>query len=205
NAFFKSATQQAPRFAQPGEEGEELTLRLELKLLADVGLAGLPNAGKSTLLSVISRARPKIADYPFTTLTPNLGMIAYKSYPPFTVADIPGLISGAHEGAGLGDQFLRHIERTKIICHLVSLGPDEQGTPWERFQTVKKELESYNPAFKKRKTVVVLTKSDLLNSDEDSYDVMQIFKKKKYPVFVLSAATRKGVNDLLEYLAKNIK
>lgn len=205
NAFFKSATRQAPRFSQPGEEGEEKTLRLELKLLADVGLAGLPNAGKSTLLSVISKARPKIADYPFTTLAPSLGMVIYKSYPPFTVADIPGLIEGAHEGRGLGDKFLRHIERTKIICHLVSLGPDEQGTPWERFQTVKKELEGYNPSFKRRKTVVALTKSDLLKTDEDSYDEAAIFRKKKLPVFVISAVTKKGIDKLLEYLARQMK
>ena len=205
NAFFKSATHQAPRFAQPGEEGEKRTLRLELKLLADVGLVGFPNAGKSTLLSVISKARPKIADYPFTTLVPNLGMVIHRSYPPYTVADIPGLIEGAHEGSGLGDQFLRHIERTKVICHLVSLGPDEQQTPWERFRTIRQELKSYDASFAKRKTVVVLTKSDLLKSKKDSYDVPAFFRKKKLPVFVISAVTREGLDDLLEYLAKQVK
>jgi GTP-binding protein len=205
NQFFQSSTHQAPRFAQPGEEGEKKNLRLELKLLADVGLIGEPNAGKSTLLSVISNARPKIADYPFTTLVPQLGVVAYGELPPFTVADIPGLIEGAHEGAGLGIQFLKHIERTKIFLHLVSVGPDEPSTPLDRFSKIKKELYAFSPDFKKREQIVILTKIDLLDSDKELKKIIAQFEKKKYVVFPLSSATHKGVEELMEYLAKKLK
>ncbi|MDO8518593.1 MAG: GTPase ObgE, partial [Deltaproteobacteria bacterium] len=160
NAFFTTATRQAPRFAQEGEAGEEKNLRLELKLLADVGLIGFPNAGKSTFLSTVSKARPKIADYPFTTLTPFLGVVTHKSYPPFTIADLPGLIEGAHEGHGLGIKFLKHIERTRIFLHLISLGPDEVVPVETRYEKIRKELKAYNPAFARRPQIIVLTKLD---------------------------------------------
>lgn len=205
NAHFTTSTNQAPKFAQDGEAGEKKTLRLELKLLADVGLVGLPNAGKSTLLSVISKAQPKIADYPFTTLQPVLGVVAHKTYPPFTVADIPGLIEGAHRGAGLGDRFLKHIERTKMILHLISLGPDEPSDPLERFETIKKEMEAFDPQFKKRPQAVVLTKLDLHPDKKDLYDVEKLFKKKKYPVFTLSAVTGEGLEELLQFTTERIQ
>lgn len=205
NAFFTTSTRQAPRFAQEGEEEENFLLRLELKLLADVGLIGQPNAGKSTFLSVVSKARPKIADYPFTTLSPLLGVVQYKGFPPFTIADIPGLIEGAHQGKGLGIQFLKHVERTKFFLHLVSLGPDELGAPFERFQMIKKELESYSASFKKRKQVIALTKLDLISSKKELKEMMAPFKKKRYPVFAISAVTGEGVEELVEYLVQNIR
>lgn len=203
NAFFATSTSQAPRISQPGEEGETKLLRLELKLLADVGLVGEPNAGKSTLLSSISSAKPKIADYPFTTLTPVLGVVAHKEFPPFVVADIPGLIEGAHEGKGLGIQFLRHIERTKIFVHLVSVGPDEAEAPYERYKKIRKELLAYDPSFKTRPQVVALTKVDLLPSGGKKE--IEIIKKtfpKTLKVFSLSSATRSGLEELLNYLVQ---
>ena len=202
NTFFKTSVNQAPQFAQPGEPGEEKNIRLELKLLADVGLVGMPNAGKSTLLSVISKAHPKIADYPFTTLTPVLGVVTHKNLPAFTVADIPGLIEGAHKGEGLGIQFLRHVERTKIFVHLVSVSPDETLSPQKRFSTIEKELAHYDPSFPKRKRMVLLTKIDLLPTKKALKEVMEPFKKKKLKVFAISAATRVGIGEWLDYLGK---
>jgi len=143
NAFFVTATQQAPKFAQEGEEGGEINIRLELKLLADVGLIGLPNAGKSTFISAVSSARPKIADYPFTTLEPCLGVVKYKDAIPFVIADLPGLIEGAHAGKGMGDRFLKHAERTRVILHLVSLSPEELEEPLQRFEVIEKEVAAY--------------------------------------------------------------
>lgn len=205
NAFFTTSTRQAPHFAQEGETGESKNLRLELKLLADVGLIGFPNAGKSTFLSTISKARPKIADYPFTTLIPSLGVVNHKSYPPFTVADIPGLIEGAHEGHGLGIQFLKHIERTRIFLHLISLGPDEQEPILDRYEKIKKELIKYDRSFARRTQVVVLTKLDLLPDRKIPNDVEKYFKKKKKTVFAISAATRDGMEPLLDFMAKKVK
>ncbi len=204
NSFFTSSTNQAPRMAQPGEEGVHKFLRLELKLLADVGLVGQPNAGKSTFLSVVSKARPKIADYPFTTLSPILGVAQYKDAFPFTIADIPGLIEGAHAGKGLGIQFLKHIERTKIFLHLISLGEDEPMSPLDRFMVINKELKSFDPSFSKRKQFVVLTKKDLCPSDKKLDEIVKEFKKKKLPVFVMSAVTREGVEELLKLLSKEV-
>lgn len=205
NAFFTTSTHQAPRFAQDGEEGEKRMLRLELKLLADVGLVGMPNAGKSTFLTLISKARPKVADYPFTTLNPVLGVVSHKSYPPFTVADIPGLIEGAHEGQGLGDEFLKHIERTSLLLHLVSLSPEELDDPLTRYEIIRKELLQYDPNLKKKTVIIVLTKVDLLDDPKALKSVVAAFKKKKLPVFVVSAPARKGVDELLDTAAKKVQ
>ena len=202
NAYFKSSTRQAPRFAQPGGEGEVKTLRLELKLLADVGLIGYPNAGKSTLLSVISKARPKIADYPFTTLTPSLGMVAHKSYPPYTVADIPGLIEGAHEGKGLGIDFLKHVDRTKILLHLVSVDPLEELPPLERFRRIQAELKGFSSALATRPQVVVLTKIDLLEGEKALKDLSRPFEKIGCELFAISAVNRVGLEKLLDHISK---
>ncbi len=203
NAAFTTPTRQAPKFAQSGEAGEQKIIRLELKLLADVGLVGFPNAGKSTFLSVISKARPKIADYPFTTLAPTLGVVVYKSYPPFTVADIPGLIEGAHRGKGLGIQFLKHIERTKVFLHLISLGPDEPGTPSERFKKIVKELNSFDPTFKKRKQVVALTKADLIQDKKTLIQAQKGFPKN-VKIFPISAVSGEGLEILVKYLSSVI-
>ncbi|MBX7148558.1 GTPase ObgE [bacterium] len=204
NTAFKSSVNQAPRQAEPGGEAVERRIRLELKLLADVGLVGMPNAGKSTLLSSISHAHPKIADYPFTTLTPNLGVVELPGYQSFTMADIPGLIEGAHEGHGLGIQFLRHIERTKVFLHLVSLGPDEPLEPYKRYQLINKELNAFDVSFKRRNQIILLTKADLLTKKEVA-KVVTLFKKTKKKVFVISSITRDGLKDLLKYIGTELK
>ncbi len=205
NTFFKSATHQAPRFAQAGEPGDERTLILELKLLADAGLIGLPNAGKSTLISVISSARPKIADYPFTTLVPNLGVVKPEYQKSFVVADIPGLMEGAHRGAGLGAQFLRHVERTKILMHLVDLSPLAEGEPAENFHTINEELRKYNPELMERFMVAVATKLDALE-DEGRVDRLRDYcKENGYPFFAISSATHEGVDKLVDFVAGKLE
>src|SRR3954467_9036884 len=163
NARFASSTNRAPRKTQPGEEGEIKDLRLELKLLADVGLVGFPNAGKSTLIARVSAARPKIADYPFTTLTPNLGVVQLKGDRSFVVADVPGLIEGAHRGLGLGHQFLRHLERTKVLIHLVDVASDTGRDLLEDFETIRKELELFDPRFAAKPQLVAANKIDSLD------------------------------------------
>ncbi|HEX9830175.1 MAG TPA: GTPase ObgE, partial [Thermodesulfobacteriota bacterium] len=166
NARFATSTNQAPRHTEPGQEGQERTLILELKLLADVGIIGLPNAGKSTLISRISAARPKIADYPFTTLVPNLGVVSYDEGKTFVIVDIPGLIKGAHKGAGLGIKFLRHIERTRILIHLLDLSPLTERGPIEDYRLMNEELEAYSPELKKKPQVIVLNKIDITEAKE---------------------------------------
>ncbi|UCE04422.1 MAG: GTPase ObgE [bacterium] len=191
NAHFATATNQTPRYAEPGEEGESKQIVLELKLIADVGLIGLPNAGKSTLLSRLSAARPKIADYPFTTLTPNLGIVTYKEHLSFVMADIPGLIEGAHEGKGLGLEFLRHIERTKVIAFLIeSISEDI----FQVYQVLRNELRLYNCELLTRPSIIVLTKSDLIPS-EDSKS-LELKKRLDIPCLKISAFTRKGLEEL---------
>ena len=195
NVHFKSATHQAPREWEPGEEWQERRLHLELRLIADVGLAGLPNAGKSTLVSRLSHARPKIADYPFTTLTPCLGIVELSGYRRFVIADIPGLIEGAHEGAGLGDAFLRHIERTRILVHLVDICP-MTGDPAEAYRTIENELRQYSPALADKPTIVAANKVDLTGSDETA--VRELADQLGVEVFPISAVTGKGLERLTE-------
>ena len=190
NAWFATATHQAPREYQPGEDGEERVIELELKLIADVGLVGQPNAGKSTLLSVISAARPKIADYPFTTLSPNLGVVQLTDARTFVVADIPGIIEGAHEGRGLGLQFLRHIERTRLLAFLIPIDAmDWQG----EYDQLRNEVAAYSPELSEKPHCVVFTKMDLLGDDEPP----PIEAPDAFATFAVSAAARKGLDTLL--------
>jgi len=190
NAFFQTSTHQAPREWQPGEEGQARTLELELKLIADVGLVGQPNAGKSTLLSVISAARPKIADYPFTTLAPNLGVVQLSDNRTFVVADIPGIIEGAHEGKGLGLQFLRHIERTRVLAFLIPI----DAMDWqEEYDALRREVSSYSAELATKPHCVVFTKLDLLGEDY----VPEIEAPDAFGVFSISAAGREGLDTLM--------
>ena len=195
NTRFKTSTNRTPRYAQPGEAGQIRQLKLELKLLADVGIIGLPNAGKSTLISVISSAAPKIANYPFTTLTPTLGVVATDWGDPFVVADIPGLIEGAHQGAGLGTQFLRHIERTRILIHLIDAGAIDPQHPCEHLKSVNRELESFNPELIRKPQIVVLSKIDLPGAPEAAEAFVAALDPE--PVFLISAKENRGVKRLI--------
>jgi GTP-binding protein len=196
NTRFKSSTHQAPREFEPGGEGEAFRVRLELKLLADVGLVGMPNAGKSTLLSAISNARPKIAPYPFTTLRPVLGVVEWSHHRSFVVADIPGLIEGAHQGVGLGDQFLKHVERTRVLLHLVDLC-DETSPPLERVGVVERELGAYGAGLSDKPLILVGTKADL-NVDEKAEQELKAYAAEKgVPYHRISAAAHKGLKGLL--------
>lgn len=197
NSCFVSSTHQAPREFETGTEGEHRILRLELKLLADVGLIGLPNAGKSTLISSISRARPKIADYPFTTLVPQLGVVSMGEGAAFTVADIPGLIEGAHDGHGLGIQFLRHVERTRVLLHLLDIQDPANPDPIHNYEMIRKELAAYSPALVQRPEIVVITKMDLPDVREKMPEVRAALEKKCCVVTAISAVTHAGLKDLL--------
>jgi GTP-binding protein len=205
NSHFATPVRQAPRFAQPGEEGEERWLILELKLLADIGLIGLPNAGKSTFLSAISSARPKIADYPFTTLRPVLGVVKLEDYKSFVVADIPGLIEGAHRGVGLGFQFLRHVERTSVLLHLVDISEMAEGDPAENFEKINKELELYSPQLVEKPQIVVGTKLDIAGNGERLERLENYCKTKGIRFFPVSAATGSGIRNLLSYLSVKLE
>src|SRR5436190_9796641 len=198
NAHFATSTNRAPRKVQPGEPGDEFDLHLTLKLLADVGLVGFPNAGKSTLISVISAAKPKIADYPFTTLTPNLGVVALSGDRSFVVADVPGLIEGAHEGHGLGHQFLRHIERTKVLIHLVDVSSQSGRDPVDDFEKIRHELELYNPKLLKKPQLVAATKIDAVDDKKRVTALEKHAKKKKLKFFQISAVTVEGVKPIVE-------
>jgi len=196
NKAFATATDQTPRRAEPGEPGEERHLRLELKLIADVGLLGLPNAGKSTLLSRLSAARPKVADYPFTTLQPHLGIVEAGIERRFVMADLPGLIEGAHEGVGLGDEFLRHIERTRVLVHLVEVEPETGQTPAEAYRAIRGELAAYSGALAEKRELAVLTKADLLPGGDDS--VQRKFASQiGRPVLRISSVTGEGLESLV--------
>jgi GTP-binding protein len=198
NARFATSTNRAPRKVQPGEPGEEKHLRLELKLLADVGLVGFPNAGKSTLISRISAARPKIADYPFTTLTPNLGVVSLGDDRSFVVADVPGLIEGAHRGLGLGHQFLRHLERTKVLIHLVDVSGSSGRDPVEDLETVRKELELFQPRLAAKPQLVAANKIDALDDEQRVANLKRRATKLGLPFFKISGVTGAGVPELLE-------
>lgn len=201
NSHFKSSRRQAPHFSQLGEKTVEHTIILELKTIADIGLIGYPNVGKSTILSVISAARPKIASYHFTTLSPNLGMVGIYD-DSFIVADIPGLIDGASSGAGLGHDFLRHIERTRVLVHVVDAAGSEGRDPVEDFKSINNELKSYDKKLAKKPQIVVLNKSDMLTD----YDIVNKFKKlTKSPVLLLSAATHSGVDELIKTMYSELK
>jgi len=193
NAHFKTATRQTPRYAQSGIEGQVNTYALELKVLADVGLVGLPNAGKSTLLSVVSAARPKIADYPFTTLVPNLGIVKYGDYKSFVMADIPGLIEGAAAGKGLGHQFLKHVERTQVLLYMIECTEED---PQSVYETLSSELKTYNPDMDKKPQLVIRTKTDLLNEENEK-------NWKSFEKYLdISSVTNSGINQLISRITE---
>ncbi len=200
NAHFKSATNQAPRHANPGQQGHELTLWLRLKLIADAGLVGLPNAGKSTFLAAVSAAKPKIADYPFTTLHPNLGVVRAGDKD-FVLADIPGLIEGAHEGAGLGDRFLGHVERCRVLLHLVDATQDDVGAA---YKIVRGELKAYGGELAKKKEIVALSKSDALDAETIATKAAELKKAARKTPLVLSAVSGQGVKEALFALTREI-
>jgi GTP-binding protein len=195
NVHFKSSTNRAPRTTTPGGPGAQMLLRLELRLMADVGLLGFPNAGKSTLISTVSSARPKVADYPFTTLVPNLGVVSMGTEGSFVVADIPGLIEGAAEGKGLGHQFLRHLQRTRILLHLVSLADDAEGDVATRYRVLRDELGRYDPALQEKPEIVVLTKADA--ADPETIDAARAALPGAR---VISAVSGQGVPELVREL-----
>ena len=199
NVNFKSATNQTPKFAQPGEEGMEAAIVFELKILADVGLVGFPNAGKSTLLSVLSAARPEIADYPFTTLVPNLGIVAYRDHQSFVMADIPGIIEGASEGKGLGLRFLRHIERNSLLLFLVPADADDIA---KQYEVLLNELQQYNPELLDKQRVLAISKSDML--DEELMAEMKPDLPKDLPVIFISSVTQQGIMQLKDIIWKRL-
>lgn len=205
NSHFTTSTNRAPRYHQSGGKGEELDLQLELKLLADVGLVGFPNAGKSTFISTVSAARPKIADYPFTTLEPHLGVVDLGDFRTFVIADIPGLIEGAHAGAGLGDRFLRHIERTKLLLHLVDVSSVSGRDAVGDYETVNRELASYNEELATRPQFVVATKIDALDEPERLESLKQKAIEDQKPFFAISSATGHGVRELVNAMAAKLE
>lgn len=211
NWFFKTSVNQAPERAQPGEQGNTLEIKMELKLIADVGIIGFPNAGKSTLISRISAAKPKIADYPFTTLTPNLGVVRAGDFKTFVVADIPGLIKGAHTGAGLGIQFLRHIERTRLFVHLIDVSGMSAGTPVDNYKDINHELEMYDTnnhdkegffPLLERPQLIVFNKIDSISADQLSQLVTRFTKETGKKPLTVSAVTGKGIEDLIREIGK---
>ncbi len=207
NASFATSTHQAPREWEPGRPGEEKELTLELKLIADVGLVGFPNAGKSTLISKVSAARPLIADYPFTTLVPNLGVVDLGGYRSFVVADIPGIIEGAHQGQGLGLRFLRHIERTKVLVHLVDVSPYTGRDPVQDFKVVMKELEAFNPVLARRPQILAANKTDLLGPGDQKRleSLRKLAAREKAPFFAVSALKGQGLKRLVAAMARELE
>ncbi|TFZ04003.1 Obg family GTPase CgtA [Ramlibacter humi] len=208
NMRFKSSINRAPRQKTPGWPGEKKSLKLELKVLADVGLLGMPNAGKSTLIAAVSNARPKIADYPFTTLHPNLGVVRVGPEQSFVVADVPGLIEGAAEGAGLGHQFLRHLQRTRLLLHLVDLAPfDENVDPVAQAKAIVQELKKYDQALYEKPRWLVLNKIDMIPAEEREARVKDFIKRMRYkgPVFRISALTREGCEELVKSVYQHVR
>lgn len=204
NQHFATPTAQTPRIAENGEPGEERSLRLELKLLADVGLIGFPNVGKSTLIAQVSAARPKIADYPFTTLVPNLGVVRLGEYRSFVMADIPGLIEGAHAGAGLGDRFLRHIERTRLLVHIIDVSGFTDRNPFEDFDAINRELDLYSAKLSELPQVLALNKIDVSGAGEIAEPLAQALCGRGFRVFPISAATGEGVQRLINFLGEEL-
>ncbi|HLV21810.1 MAG TPA: GTPase ObgE [Polyangiaceae bacterium] len=209
NRHFASPTERAPRRAEPGAPGEQKTLRLELKLMADVGLLGFPNVGKSTLVRAVSRARPKVADYPFTTLEPHLGVVTIGDHKSglgksFVLADIPGLIPGASEGVGLGLRFLRHLDRTRVLLHLVTFTGEEGRSPVDDYHAIRRELQSYSPDLAARPEVVAMTKSDLPEVQEAYVDAKARFAELGIELRLISAATHQGLDDLMYELGEHL-
>ncbi|HVG34111.1 MAG TPA: GTPase ObgE [Pyrinomonadaceae bacterium] len=205
NSHFATSTNRAPRYHQEGSPGEERELQLELKLLADVGLVGFPNAGKSTLISTISAAKPKIADYPFTTLEPHLGVVDMGDYKTFVVADIPGLIEGAHKGAGLGDRFLRHVERTKLLLHLVDVSSVTGRDPVADYETINRELAAYDANLATRPQIVVATKMDALDEPERLERLKLRAAEDERPFYAISSVTREGVRELTNAVSRALE
>jgi GTP-binding protein len=205
NAHFVSSTHRSPRFAQPGEPGQERELEIELRLLADVGIIGLPNAGKSTLIAAISAVRPKIADYPFTTLVPNLGVVSYDDGKSFVVADIPGLIEGAHAGQGLGDKFLRHVTRTRILIHLIDASAVDENDPLSSWEIVNRELELYDPELGAKPQIVVANKIDLPEAKAKAKLIAEKLPQSCKPLHEISAATAEGVRRLVQYVGTKLE
>ena len=205
NSHFATATRQAPRFAQDGEPGEEKELILELKLLADVGLIGFPNVGKSTFLSVVTSATPKIANYHFTTLDPNLGVVNSKYGDSFVIADIPGIIEGASEGAGLGIHFLRHIERTRMLLHFIDVSGQEGRDPVQDYETINAELKKYSEKLASRKQIIVASKADAMPDDENFKKLQELAKKNNQEIFKISGATGEGVEELMNHVSQVLK
>lgn len=204
NTHFKSSTNQAPRKAIPGRLGIEKRIRLELKLLADVGLVGLPNAGKSSLLCSISAAKPKVAPYPFTTLNPQLGNVPINEYRSFTVADIPGLIEGAHSGSGLGHKFLRHIERTKYLVHLIDVSEMNSLDVFKSYEIIRKEMDEFGRGLSDKPEVIALNKIDLVEDRKSLDTIVKKFKKMKKECFLISAQTGEGVKELMSYVCSHL-
>jgi len=202
NKAFATSINQTPRYTEPGKKGQERNIRLELKLIADVGLVGIPNAGKSTLVSRCSAARPKIADYPFTTLEPVLGIVELSDYRRFVMADIPGLIEGAHAGAGLGHDFLKHIERTTLIVHILDIMPTDGSDPAENYKVIRSELQQHSKALARKQEIIVANKIDL---DPDGIIVKELKEKLQQEIHPISAVTGSGTKELSELLWRNIK
>lgn len=205
NSHFKTSTRQAPNFAEDGEKGEEKEIILELKLLADVGLLGFPNVGKSTFLKAVTDAKPKIANYHFTTLEPNLGVVKTKDGNGFVIADIPGIIEGASEGVGLGIQFLRHVERTRLLLHFLDVSGQEGRNPVEDFYAINAELKKYSEKLSTRKQIIVANKLDIMQDDTLLKEVEELAKKEKMEIYKISAATAQGVQELIDYVANILK
>jgi len=207
NSHFKTATRQAPRFSEDGEKGEEKEIILELKLLADVGLLGYPNVGKSTFLSMVTDAKPKIANYHFTTIIPNLGVVKTKDGNGFVIADIPGIIEGASEGVGLGIQFLRHVERTRLLLHFLDISGQEGRNPVEDFYTINEELKKYSEKLSTRKQIIVANKVDIIDekSSEELKQVEELAKKENLELYKISAVTKQGVEELIKHVYEILK
>lgn len=205
NSHFATATRQAPRFSEDGEKIDELELILELKLLADVGLLGFPNVGKSTFLAKVTDAKPKIANYHFTTIIPNLGVVKTKDGSGFVIADIPGLIEGASQGVGLGIQFLRHVERSRLLLHFLDVSGEEGRNPVDDFYTINNELKKYSEKLSQRTQIIVANKIDIMQNEKISEDIEKLAKKEKIKMFKISAVTGQGVEQLLDYVYETLK